>query len=403
MSMDAGTWGRDTGTSKGQPHRIPNAVLLDLRKSQGWGRPRLAREMHRLCLLKNWSSPGEENIRKQIYRLETGAVRSPDEFYTRLYCEFYKKTVSELFGLVRPTADPAQTYRLRSHKFVPMYVGPAAADKLAATCNLVTAHGQWFDCHSTAVEPMSDYGESCHLYVWPFGVAMYHLVEDLAPTSLAEVAVWRHSSYVENMAWAEDQIAKLAGCQPRNETYVLGAYWVDSLPLIGPRRDTALRILCVPEVLLQRDTDPHNPSAARPALVEQALLRDGFSDPGIEDFGYHGISTALASWSGVVYQPLAQDRALTEHDLVQCELAVQSVWSYCSYIRYEVECGRDPKVAPQFGWRFLRALRSRLTTERPQETPQHRSLREAIVSTSGLAGHLAQAVEILRDTEGLAQ
>jgi len=44
-------------------------------------------------------------------------------------------------------------------------------------------------------------------------------------------------------------------------------------------------------------------------------------------------------------------------------------------------------------------MRSRLTTERPQETSQHRSMRNAIVQTSGLDRHLAQAVEILRDCD----
>jgi hypothetical protein len=67
--------------------------------------------------------------------------------------------------------------------------------------------------------------------------------------------------------------------------------------------------------------------------------------------------------------------------------------------RYKVESGDDPIVAAEFGWRFLRGIRSRLTTERPQETSQHRSMRDAVVQTSGLDRHLAQAVEILRDCD----
>jgi hypothetical protein len=398
--MDTGTSGVDIGTLRGTPRgettpRVPNAVLLELRKSQGWGRPRLARELHKFCLAKKWSSPGEVNIAKQIYRLETGRVKLPDDFYARLYCQFYQKSSDELFGCMRQIASAVPpTYELRSHKFIPLYVGAEAVETLKAVCNMTAAPGQWFECFSV---PVPTNGDSCHLYVWPFGVAMYHLVEDLTSGSIAEVAVWRHVSYIDNMAWAEEQINRLAGCGARNEIYVLGAYWVNSVAREGVRTDTAIRILCIPEVLIERTDDRHTPSKARAELVEQALLRDGFDHTDIEDFGIQGISTALASWSGVVYRPLAPYRALTEQDLVRCELAVQSAWSYCSYIRSEVEQGRDPVVPAAYGWRFMRGLRSRLTTERPQETPQQRSMREAIVKTSGLAGHLTQALEVLRE------
>lgn len=56
-------------------------------------------------------------------------------------------------------------------------------------------------------------------------------------------------------------------------------------------------------------------------------------------------------------------------------------------------------VPAEFGWRFPRGIRSRLTTERPQETSKHRSMRDAVVQTSGLGRHLAQAVEILRERD----
>ena len=112
-----------------------------------------------------------------------------------------------------------------------------------------------------------------------------------------------------------------------------------------------------------------------------------------------GISLGCASWSGVVYHPIARDRALREDELVTCELSVQAVWAYCDHLRQQVETGDDPVVPAKFGWRFLRGVRSRLTTERPQETSQHRSMRDAVVQTSGLGRHLTQAVEILRECD----
>jgi hypothetical protein len=92
-------------------------------------------------------------------------------------------------------------------------------------------------------------------------------------------------------------------------------------------------------------------------------------------------------------------RCLAEHELVACELSVQAAWAYTDYVRQVVEAGEDPDVPPQDGWRYLRGLRSRLTTERPHETSQHRAMREAIVNTSGLLRRLDQAIDTLRDCD----
>ncbi|GAA2308742.1 hypothetical protein GCM10010149_68580 [Nonomuraea roseoviolacea subsp. roseoviolacea] len=75
----------------------------------------------------------------------------------------------------------------------------------------------------------------------------------------------------------------------------------------------------------------------------------------------------------------------------------QATWAYCEWINGQVEQRHDPAIADGYGWRFLRAARSRLTNPRPRETAQHRSMRDAIVETSGLAGHLDQAIEALRE------
>ncbi len=392
MSMDTGTSDSDRGTSA-----TPNRVLLELRSSRGWGRPRLAKELHRFCQSKGWPSPGEENIQKQIYRLETGKIRSPDEFYTRLCTEFFSATPHDLFGDLRADTGTSTTFGIVSHKFIPVYIGAAAAENLSVDKKTV-GDEQWTDCRSGSVK--MEGADTCMMYVWPFGVVVFHLVESLTPASIAEISVWRRSSYPQNIEWVtrrlEEQIGKIA-----DEPYVLSAYWVGSAPWDGARLDTSLRLLSIPRVLTDREDDRRGlPSRAHAELVEQALLREGFDHPEIMPFGMRGISLGFASWSGVVYHPTAPGRALTEHELVSCELSVQAAWSYCNYIRTEVERGRDPVVPPEYGWRFVRGLRSRITTERPQETSQHRSMREAIVETSGLSRHLAQTVETLREADG---
>lgn len=395
MSMDTRTSGMDMGTSGSGVDRTPNRVLEGLRKSRGWGRPRLAKELHQYCLNRQWPSPGEENLRKQIYRLETGRVASPDEFYSRLYCQFFGRTSHDLFGDIRRSQDDSESLRLTSHKFVPVYVGEETATRLADGAEI--ASSQWTSCHTTSVEAPD--GTIYTKYIWPFGVVVYHLTERLTPDSIAEVAVWRRLSYLEHIDWATRRLEGKTGTRLATEPYVLSAYWVHAVPWDEARSDTALRILCIPRALTER-ADSDMPSRAHAELVEQSLMRDGFDHPEITSFGMRGISLGFASWSGVVYHPTAPTRALTEQELVSCELSVQAAWSYCDYIRSEVERGNDPRVSEQYGWRFVRGLRSRLTTERPQETSQHRSMREAIIETSGLSRHLDQAVETLREVEG---
>ncbi|RFS45995.1 hypothetical protein D0Q02_14145 [Micromonospora craniellae] len=78
---------------------------------------------------------------------------------------------------------------------------------------------------------------------------------------------------------------------------------------------------------------------------------------------------------------------------------MQMLWAYCRHIQRAVEDGRDPVMSPRFGWRFLRAAHSRLTTARAQETAQHCLLRQAAVTTSGLPERLTQAQTALREAE----
>lgn len=82
---------------------------------------------------------------------------------------------------------------------------------------------------------------------------------------------------------------------------------------------------------------------------------------------------------------------------VAYELALQSVWAYCAQLSNEIEHGHDPSAPEDWGWRYLRGARCRLANPRPQESGQHRSMREAILDTSGLARQLDQAIDTLRE------
>ena len=139
----------------------------------------------------------------------------------------------------------------RSHKFIAAYVGEESVEHIVSRqAATYPVQRQWLECRAV------DIGHSagdCKLYVWPFGVAIFHLVEDLAMSNIAELALWRVRSYEENLAWATSYLRRLGSPESTSAGYVLGAYWIEEHEWINRNLDTALRIMCAPRVLLQRE------------------------------------------------------------------------------------------------------------------------------------------------------
>jgi hypothetical protein len=291
--------------------------------------------------------------------------------------------------------SPSSSERLglRSHKFIAAFIGTDAAAQLAASEAALPAGAfEGMPCHVLLVDHPE--GE-CRLYVWPFGVAVYHLAEELDLPDIATLAVWRYRSYEENLTWATEHLRDRTGKSGMTASYVLSLYWLHTPIWAGPVLDTALRVICAPRVLLDREVTDTCEATARQA--ERILLAEGFEHTEMRPFGLKGVSAGYASWSGVVYHPCDPARALAEEELVSCELATQALWAYCEHINGQVEHGQQPAVDDRYGWRFLRGARSRMANPRPQETGQHRSMRDAIVETSGLLGHLTQAIDALKE------
>lgn len=288
-------------------------------------------------------------------------------------------------------------FSARSHKFIAAFIGAAAAEQAISSSEAKAPDTpQWISCWAT---PFAHSSGQCKLHIWPFGVAIFHLVEEFAMPNIASLALWRMRSYAENMAWATTNLRQLTGLEDVSASYVLSAYWVTEPEWPSCKLDDALRTICTPRILLQREARLLESERAQAEQAERKVLDAGHDGSGIEPFGLSGVSIGYASWSGVVYHPLSPDRALDENDLVTCELATQSIWAYCEYINRQVEYGRDPVLPDAHGWRFLRGARSRLVNPRPQETGQHRSMRDAIVKTSGLLEHLDQAIDIVRQSQ----
>lgn len=321
-----------------------------------------------------------------------------DKVYVQLYCAVYDATPHELFGTLTAEVRSSRVCELTSHQFIPVHLGPPLAAELIDSEALHAENVLWAESHSAVIAAPSD--GSCELHVFPWGVAVLHLEQKLAMPSLSALAAWRRDSYRSARQWATDYIRSATGSHLPQAEYVMSAYWVHRPLWSGAALDTAMRLLCMPRVLIGRADNRDDESLQHAEQVERTLLRDGFDDSRIDEFGITGVSIGCARWGGVSYFPLAPQRALQVCDLVNCELLVQALWCYCHEIHEQVERGSDPVVPTEFGWRWLRAVRSRLTVARPQETAQHVAMRQAVLGASGLADQLNSALDLLRETNG---
>jgi hypothetical protein len=329
-----------------------------------------------------------------------------------------RRVMRELFGhsldvlLGPPATDPAApattpaaaragTVELTSHKFIPI---PLAAEAVASVCadpRFEPVECDWLPAHRA--ELPSELGR-CTATVFPYGVLVAHVVEQRRFGSLAELAVWRDRSYPATRQHVSELISQRWPQVTAPPAYVLSTYWITDPPWPSQALDTALRILCAPATLLDRRgglTDEQLLCVAE--VAEHERFREGFDHPEIEAFGMTGVAIGYASWSGVSYFPMAPERAITSEEMAGFETVVQGLWCYTNRIAEEVEAGGDPVVPPEYGWRFLRACHSRLTTARPQETGQLRVMKDAILSTSRLPTQLLDAHAVLRDLDHFSQ
>lgn len=388
-----------TGLTRVPTQARRNLVAIEMRTKKGWSQRRLAKEFQDIgARLELPVSEDISAVVKQISRVERGSTETPDAMYLRLWCEAFQVEASELFGhLDAPvvSADSRATYAVISHKFIPAYLGCASAQKLQDQATPAT--GQWVDCWQASLPHPAG---SASVYVWPFGVGVVHLVEELELPSLGELAAWRAQSYPVARSWADKQLQALIGTCVETE-YVLSTYWLSRAKWTGVQLDTAVRLLAMPSMLLDRNQSFDTVETVCAAeQVERQLLRDNNVERAdLLPFGARGVSIAYASWSGVAYHPVSARRSLDMTELVSCELLTQAIWCYTYEIQRQVEAGRDPVVPAEYSWRFLRAIRSRLTAPRPLESGQHNSMRDAVLLTSQLSPKLDAAIDALRESE----
>ncbi|MFG3525084.1 hypothetical protein ACGF5S_32835 [Nocardia nova] len=285
---------------------------------------------------------------------------------------------------------------VRSHKFIAAHIGHEAAETLRDRLELELAEAQLGKA-PCSIGIIDGPGDLNRLTVWPWGTVIIHVVEELDIADVTTLATWRYQSYPDNLDWASAYLRDHTGEENASAAYVLSLYWVHTVPWLGATLDAGLRLICAPRALVDRDFNEATEAPSDAERVEQELLAAGYKPPEMRSFGVPGISSGWASWSGVVYHPHDPLRSLSEDALVSCELGIQAIWAYTAWINDQLESGATPGTHPSYGSLFLRSVRSLFLTARPQETGQHRQMREAIVTTSGLPDQLVLAMEALKE------
>lgn len=341
--------------------------------------------------IAKWERGGREYEQRSLTQglLDTALARADDDARTRFVTALGTERPVEGTAL-----EPPGGLQVESHKFLPVFLG---AERVARLVDLVGAPAtdSWLDL---SIAPVWHEGaDACSLYLSACGVALVHLVQTPEVSSLGELAHWRHRSHRNDPDWVADTLAELlgeaelAGLRPG---YVLSGYWLHQLPWEEGHRDTGVRLAAHLSTMLDRTGTKIRPVSPE---VERDMVASGFEQPEVISIGLAGIATGYASWSGVAYHPLDPTRSLTVESFVELEVSAQIMWCYARHIQEATEEGRDPGITDVYGWRFLRAARTRMTTARANEWAQVRMLREAIVTTSGLDTLLLGAQNALRE------
>jgi len=357
-------------------HPMKSTNVTELRQRSGYTPNYAALARHRISAARSEAGMSQEEFATMLTPLVGRSISSG-------HVSSWETDVTPpgdvVVAAMAITPPPARRLGLRSHKFIAAFLGTEVLKGGLRT-------------KETEFESVEFV-----LHTRPYGAAVIHLVEELEFPDITSLAMWRVQSYEENLDWASRYFRGITGDDNAKASYILSTYWVHSPIWVGQTLDTALRVLCTPRVLLDRE--PHqDPEATQiqAERVERELLAEGFQRSEMRPIGVQGVSSGYASWSGVVYHAFDHGRALPEGDLVQLQVDLQATWMFCEHLNNQATELTTSEARE--GRQALKKARASLMVPQPQETGQHRTMRDAVIETSGLPAHLTMAMELLRET-----
>lgn len=301
--------------------------------------------------------------------------------------------VSETSFQKRSAQSSSESICIESHKFVPVYLGHRPEVGLPRP-------SPWIPYNQLDTPEGS-------LCVFESGVGVWHLRETIEVESIVDLAVWRRDSY-HNILGGDHSIHKRlpsvlsmpAGpkTQPLRSFigkpgYVLSAYFVRSHCWPESQLKTGLKLMCSPHVL--HGSDDQVVEGPRVRALERLLLTQGIDHPDVREFGIYGIAFGYASWAGVSLFDFVDDNSSLGAEIIQFELALQSVWWLCHCLgNMPPNQGRKGRAAGH-SWRNVAADLAKLKSIGPTEHTPRRTMVEAILATSRIDHVAAEAQKSL--------
>lgn len=210
------------------------------------------------------------NVRRTLLRHEAGmsSPKTADAPYARLYALAYGRPPEALLSNLRPASSGRAL--VVAHQFVPVYLG-TEVEVLAQALGSTERRVGWAKTHHA--ELTLDDQTTGDLYLFSWGVAVFHRRTPLRPESVAELAVRRRDTHRDIRRRLAQHLAGLLDREELLARYVLTAFWLAEPAWAGRDLHTAMRLLTSPRALLGSD----DAGLHHAEQIEKRLFNEGFA------------------------------------------------------------------------------------------------------------------------------
>lgn len=290
-------------------------------------------------------------------------------------------------------------YRIRSHIFVPVYLGPDLVREIKSHLRV----SKWISYKEFPIED----GRLC---VLPNGIGVWDLVSTDSFATLSDMATWRKIRYEEIFSGKykitrilKQLIGKGAWSQFSIFASVFGklgyAYSVAIVEspqykeLVQARN--ALQILSCPKPLERTRNDEDTDKGL--INLENRFLESGLDSDDMVQFGLAGADIGFASWEGLAYYSRLTNSLTAEDDIIEYQIAVHSLW-WMSKCLADIWRAHPVKAMEQL-INYLPEIKRQYLNLRsidPKESISQRTMTEAVLKMNRLHEIIQETLELYR-------
>jgi DNA-binding winged helix-turn-helix (wHTH) protein len=289
-------------------------------------------------------------------------------------------------------------YEITAHLFVPMYLGKRVFQHIRG----MESDGQWAQYKVFQIEQ----GRLCIL---PSGFGVWHLTKSQNFQNLREFAEWRKKEYNDILnrehvieICMRELTSPLSGKSGLDEKigvpgYAFSAVVLNRAPQMRSQETIrhTLEVLSCP-ISLEPKRDIKNDSLVR---LERELLNYGIKSGNIEEFGLTGLDIGFASWDAVSYFQISKEKGSLEADLIEFQIAVQSLW-WMSKCFSEIALSGERKQIETVR-KYIREVKrqfSRIKNIAASDSPSLRTMIEAVLNTSRIRQIVEETLELFGES-----